>query len=146
MSDTSCQSCLIPPEVICLIIPKVKSSNLFWYRKYWKSYINSTEVISHTSLEHLESNLVKENHFGLHPLHLIFELLLPTLGGSSVSDINWFGSVIWFRSICLRFFWLRILNILTHTHGKRGEGLKETDSNVYPKRPNSWIHSTDLEY
>ena len=40
---------------------------------------------------------------------------------------------------------LRILSILTrahtHTHGERGEGFKETDSDVYPKGPNSYIHS-----
>ena len=29
----------------------------------------------------------------------------------------------------------------THTHGERGEGFKETDSGVYPKGPNSYIHS-----
>ena len=37
-------------------------------------------------------------------------------------------------------FWLRILNILIHTQDER-EGLKETDSCVYPKWPNSWIHN-----
>ena len=31
------------------------------------------------------------------------------------------------------FFFLRILIILTHTHEKRGKGLKETDSNLHNK-------------
>ena len=30
----------------------------------------------------------------------------------------------------------------THTQGERGEGFKETNSDVYLKRLNSWIHST----
>ena len=43
------------------------------------------------------------------------------------------------------FFLLRILIILTHTHGEMGKDLKETDSGVYPKWPNSWIYSTDFK-
>ena len=45
------------------------------------------------------------------------------------------------------FFFLRILSIFnTHTHGERGEGFfKETYSSVYPKGPNSWIHSTSFK-
>ena len=45
------------------------------------------------------------------------------------------------------FFILRILSIFnTHTH-TQGEGrrfffFKETYSGIYPKEPNSWIHST----
>ena len=31
------------------------------------------------------------------------------------------------------FFFFRILSILTYTYWKRGEGFKETDSNVYTK-------------
>ena len=27
-----------------------------------------------------------------------------------------------------------------------GESLKETDDDVYPKEPNSWIHSTNFKY
>ena len=34
-------------------------------------------------------------------------------------------------------FFLRILNILTHTQGEKGEGFKETNSGIYPKWPNS---------
>ena len=37
-----------------------------------------------------------------------------------------------------------ILSILTHTHGEKGYVLKETDSNIYPKWSNSWIHNTDF--
>lgn len=33
----------------------------------------------------------------------------------------------------LIFFFFRIL--LTHTHGERGESLKETNNGVYPKGP-----------
>ena len=35
------------------------------------------------------------------------------------------------------FFFLRILSILTHIHGERGESLKKTDSGIYLKEPNS---------
>ena len=35
------------------------------------------------------------------------------------------------------YFFFRIVSILTHTHGEMGEGLKETDSGVYPKWPNT---------
>ena len=41
------------------------------------------------------------------------------------------------------FFWLKILSVLTHTHGERGKDHKEIG--VYLKKPNSWIHSTNLE-
>ena len=34
-------------------------------------------------------------------------------------------------------FFFRILSILTHTYGKRGEDLKKTDSDVYLKGFNS---------
>ena len=41
------------------------------------------------------------------------------------------------------FFLLWILSILTHTGGEGGEeSLKETDSGVYIKWSNFWIHST----
>ena len=46
----------------------------------------------------------------------------------------------------LFFIFFRILNIFNiHTHGERGEGLKEIYSGVYPKWPNSWIY-THEEY
>ena len=35
------------------------------------------------------------------------------------------------------FLIIRILSILTHTHGEKEEGLKETDSDVHPKGPSS---------
>ena len=35
------------------------------------------------------------------------------------------------------FFFLRILNILTHTNGEKWEDLKETNNDIYPKGPNS---------
>ena len=41
------------------------------------------------------------------------------------------------------FFFFRILSILTYTQGERREGFKESNSGVYPKRPNSWIHNTE---
>ena len=41
--------------------------------------------------------------------------------------------------ISLLHFFFRILNILTHTQGEKGEGFKETNSGIYPKWPNSWI-------
>ena len=43
-------------------------------------------------------------------------------------------------------FFFRILSIF-NTHMKRGEKFffKETYSGVYPKRPNSWIHSTSFK-
>ena len=31
------------------------------------------------------------------------------------------------------------------THGKRGEGLKEIDNDIYSKLPNSWIHNTSFK-
>ena len=37
----------------------------------------------------------------------------------------------------LKFFFFRILNILTHTKREREEGLKETDNDVYPKGSNA---------
>ena len=40
-------------------------------------------------------------------------------------------------------FFFRILSILTHTQGKRREGFKESNSDVYLKWPNSWIHNTE---
>ena len=43
------------------------------------------------------------------------------------------------------FFFFRILSILIHTYGERGEGLKETNSDAYPKGSNSWIHKTDFK-
>ena len=43
--------------------------------------------------------------------------------------------------IDLFFFFLRIQYILKHIHSKMGEDLKKTDSDVYLKQPNSWIHS-----
>ena len=33
------------------------------------------------------------------------------------------------------FFIIRILSILTHTHGEGEEGFLETDNGVYPKGP-----------
>ena len=39
------------------------------------------------------------------------------------------------------FFLLRILSNLTHT-GRGEKILKETDSGIYPKNRNSWIHCT----
>ena len=39
--------------------------------------------------------------------------------------------------LLLSLFFLRILSILTHTHKKRGEGHKETDSDVYSEESNS---------
>ena len=33
----------------------------------------------------------------------------------------------------LRFFFFRILSILTHTHGEKEDGNKETNSGIYPK-------------
>ena len=53
---------------------------------------------------------------------------------------NWPGSKLFF------FFWLRKLSILIHTKGDREEGFKETISGVYPKGPNSWIHSTSFKF
>ena len=44
------------------------------------------------------------------------------------------------------FFFFRILNILTHTHGEREKCLKETNSSVYPKEYNTWIHSIDFKH
>ena len=48
----------------------------------------------------------------------------------------------------LTFFFFLILSILTptHTFRKMGESLKETDNDVYPKEPNSWIHNTNFKY
>ena len=43
------------------------------------------------------------------------------------------------------YFFLKNIKDLTHTHGEMGEGLKETDSDVYLKYPNSWIHDTDFK-
>ena len=37
----------------------------------------------------------------------------------------------------VKFFFFRILNILTYTKREREEGLKETDNDVYPKGPNA---------
>ena len=41
----------------------------------------------------------------------------------------------------------QLLSILTHTHtqGERGEGFKETNSSVYPKGLNSWIHRIEFK-
>ena len=40
-------------------------------------------------------------------------------------------------------FFFRILSILTHTQGERRQGFKESNSGVYPKGHNSWIHNTE---
>ena len=41
---------------------------------------------------------------------------------------------------------MRILSIFnTHTRGEGIRLFKETYSGVYPKRPNSWIHSTGFK-
>ena len=37
----------------------------------------------------------------------------------------------------VKFFFFRILNILTYTKREREEGLKKTDNDVYPKGPNA---------
>ena len=42
----------------------------------------------------------------------------------------------------LKFFF-RMLNILIHTK-EREEGFKKTNSDVYSKRFNSWIHNTPI--
>ena len=42
-------------------------------------------------------------------------------------------------------FFFRILSILTNAHGERGEDLKEINNGVYPKGPNSWIHTIRLD-
>ena len=43
------------------------------------------------------------------------------------------------------FFFFRILKYFnTHIHGERGEDLKETDSGIYLKEPNSLIHSMSV--
>ena len=44
------------------------------------------------------------------------------------------------------FFFLRILSIFnTHARGEGRRFFKETYSGVYPKGPNSWIHSTGFK-
>ena len=45
-----------------------------------------------------------------------------------------------FGVICFFFYLMKIPNILTYTYQMRGEGFKEIDSGVYPKKSNSWIH------
>ena len=54
--------------------------------------------------------------------------------GYTAQALNLFNSHL-FSNVGLThyFFLLRILNILTHTHKKRGEYLKETNSGVYLK-------------
>ena len=47
--------------------------------------------------------------------------------------------------IYIYIYILKNIKDLTHTHGEMGEGLKETDSDVYLKYPNSWIHDTDFK-
>ena len=43
------------------------------------------------------------------------------------------------------YIFFRILKYFnTHIHGERREDLKETDSGVYLKEPNSWIHSMSV--
>ena len=39
--------------------------------------------------------------------------------------------------LILIFFFYRILSILTHTQGEKGEGFKKTNNSVFPKGPSN---------
>ena len=48
--------------------------------------------------------------------------------------------------LLLFFFLFKIVRILTHTYRNKGEGLKETDSGIYSKKLNSYIHNTNFKH
>ena len=56
------------------------------------------------------------------------------------------GKSIWFeKGEYIYIISFRILNILDTRTGRREKVFKETYSGVYPKGPNSWIHSTGFK-